>query len=140
MKHNDPEDCPTLIPYPISILEMHRQLQSQSVCEEGSEEALERHKQVEQTDRAISLLKSHQSMCKCGPMPDDGNAALYVLEYDLHTHKELLVAYKGTSKGDHHAKCIREIEDALLILNYMGKELGDVLVPAETTNHNNPFK
>lgn len=117
MKHNDPADCPTLIPYPISILEMHCNQQSQIVCEEGSPEASERHGQVGQINRALSLLKAHQSMCRCGPMPHDENAALYVLEYDLSSHKEMLTAYKDTPKGDYHAKCIREIEDALTILN-----------------------
>jgi hypothetical protein len=104
MNMNDPKECPTRMETPIRLLEKHLN----NIALDPNE--------TDQMNRAIALLKAHQSLCQCGPMPDDQNASLWVLEANLATHEEFHKAYKGTPKGELHLRCIREIEDALTIL------------------------
>lgn len=103
MNMNDPKDCPKRMEFPIRVLENHKD------CTVAGE-------QKDQLNRAIALLKANESMCECGSMPGDGNAALWDLERSLAIHKDMHTAFQGTPKGEYHARSIREIEDALTIL------------------------
>lgn len=114
--NNDPKDCPKRMEIPIRLLEMHRRQQSQNLSDPETNESRSRQLQVDQIERAIALLKANESMCECGTMPGDGNAAIHDLERSLSTHREMLVAFQGTPKGEYHARCIREIEEALTVL------------------------
>lgn len=104
MNMNDPQDCPKRMETPIRVLEHHK---ARAVSRE----------QKDQLTRAIALLKAHESMCECGTMPGDGNAALWDLERSLEVHKDMHTAFHGTPKGQYHARCIREIDAAIHAIN-----------------------
>lgn len=116
MNMNDPQDCPKRMEIPIRLLEMHQRQQAHRFSGPETEESMERKRQKNQITRAIALLKAHESMCECGTMHGDGNAALWDLERSLAGHKDMHTAFHGTPKGEYHARSIREIEDALTIL------------------------
>lgn len=116
MNMNDPKDCPKRMEIPIRLLDMHQRQQAHRFSGPETEESMERKRQGDQITRAIALLKAHESMCECGAMPGDGNAALWDLGRSLAIHKDMHTAFQGTPKGEYHARSIREIEDALTIL------------------------
>lgn len=120
---NNPKECPKQMETPIRLLEAHL---SHITGTDPDTERLVFHRVAspqretdtgaDQVVRAIALLKAHESMCECGAMPNDGNAAVNDLERSLATHREMLVAFQGSPKGEYHAKCIREIEAAIHVV------------------------
>jgi hypothetical protein len=137
------EECPKRIETAIRLLDAHLDHISGTGADplsfhrfkEPPEEIAEA---ISQINRAIALLKCHESMCECGAMPNDGNAALWDLERSLATHKEMHTAFEGTPKGNYHLKCIREIEDALTILkNSNAPEEKDPIVSVEIIKTSN---
>lgn len=107
-------DCPKNMKAPIEILEMHVKHASWLFNDGVPHE--ERNRRRIQIKTAISILKAHEGQCQCGSMPGDENAALWDLGHSLSVHHDFLKIYQGTPKGDYHARCIREIEQAIQTL------------------------